>query len=212
MNPFRRGNGRVLYCGAVRVAALLLLPLLASCYSLEGEIAGVRAEIVDLQKKIPSDAALWVHDGPDNFDQFIEDDTPRVPDFIYLHLLKKFNSMSDAEVEALARGPLDWDACAADQAAHRGRVFRAHGVIGELHTERVEDAKHPVRMVHAGLLFEKGRRPVLFHVVRKPDVLVLREDTVETAALFVKIIEYTTASGKRISAPFVVGRVLRRYL
>ena len=175
-------------------------------------MASVRAEIVDLQRKLPSEAELWVHDGPDNFDRFIEDDTPRVPDFIYLHLLKKLNSMSDAEVEALAKGPLDWDACAKDPAAFRGRVFRAHGVIGELHTERVEDAKHPVRTVHAGLLFEKGRRPVLFHVVRKPDVLVLREDTVETAAVFVKMIEYTTASGRHVSAPFVIGKLLRRYL
>ncbi len=175
-------------------------------------MANVRTEIVALQGKIPPEAPLWVHDGPDNFDQFITDDTPSVPDFIYLHLLRKLNAMSDAEVEALAPGPLDWDACAADPAKFRGRVFRAHGVIGELHTEPVEDAKHPVRTVHAGLIFEKGRRPILFHVVRKPDVLVLREDTVETAAVFVKMIEYTTVSGRRISAPFVVGRVLRRYL
>lgn len=203
----------MIYSRIVRLPLLILLPLLGSCsYSLEGEIANVRAEIVDIRRKIPPEAALWVHEGPDNFDRFIEDDTPQVPDFIYLHLLRKLDAMGDAEVESLAQGPLDWDACAKDPAAFRGRVYRAHGVIGELHAEPVREAKHPVRTVHAGLLFEKGRRPVLFHVVRKPDVLVLREDTVETAAVFVKMIEYTTASGRRISAPFVVGRTLRRYL
>jgi len=203
----------VLYSAVVRLPLVVLLPLLGSCsYSLEGELAGVRAEIVELQRKIPPESALWVHDGPDNFDQFIEDNTPRVPDFIYLHLLRKLNSMGDAEVEALAKESLDWDACAKDPASYRGRIFRAHGVIGELHTEPVEDAKHPVRTVHAGLLFEKGSRPILFHVVRKPDVLVLREDTVETAAVFVKMIEYTTVSGRQVTAPFVVGKILRRYL
>jgi hypothetical protein len=203
----------VLYSAIVRLPAAFLFPLLGACsYSLEGELAQVRAEIVELQRKIPPDAPLWVHDGPDNFDQFITDDTPHVPDFIYLHLLRKLNAMSDSAVERLARGTLDWDALARDPAAFRGQVFRAHGVIGELHGEPVEDPKHPVRTVHAGLLFEGGRRPVLFHVVRKPDVLTLREDTVETAAVFVKMIEYTSASGRRVTAPFVVGKLLRRYL
>ncbi|HXX95266.1 MAG TPA: hypothetical protein VEN81_16710 [Planctomycetota bacterium] len=197
----------------MRAPAYALLPLLGACsYSLEGDLAQIRTEIVELQKKIPPEAPLWVHDGPDSFDPFIEDDTPHVPDFIYLHLLRKLNALSDAEVEAMARGPLDWDACARDPGAFRGQVFRAHGVIGELHGEVVEDARHPVRTVHAGLLFENGRRPVLFHVVRKPDVLTLREDTVETAAVFVKMIEYTSVSGRRLLAPFVVGKVLRRYL
>jgi hypothetical protein len=66
--------------------------------------------------------------------------------------------------------------------------------------------------VHAGLFFDRGQRPVIFHVVDKPDVLVLREDTVETTAVFVKMIEYTSASGRRLRAPFLVGKVLRRTL
>lgn len=197
----------------MRFAALLLIPSAASCsYSLEGEIAATRTEIVELQRRIPPEAPLWVHDGPDNFNQFVEDDTPQVPDFIYLHLLKKLHAMSAAEVEAMAQGTFDWDAFAKDPATYRGRLFRAHGLIGELHTETVGDPKGPVRTVHAGIFFDKGRRPVLFHVVQKPDVLVLREDTVETAAVFVKMIEYTSRSGKRVIAPFFVGKVLRRYL
>jgi len=197
------------------VRALALLPLLAcgSCsYSLEGEIAGMRAEITDLRRRIPPETELWVHDGPDHFGQFLEDDTPRVPDFIYLHLLRKLHSMSAAEVDAAAQGSYDWDRFSKDPAAFRGRIYRVDGLVAELHTEPIADPKHPVRTVHAGLFFDRGRRPVLFHVVQKPDVLVLREDTVETAAVFVKMVEYTTKSGRTVVAPFFVGKVLRRTL
>lgn len=193
-------------------ASVLLLSLASCSYSLEGEIAQTRAQIVDLERQIPPEAPLWVHEGPDNFNQFLEDDTPNVPDFIYHHLLRKLHAMSAAEVEALAQGTFDWDAIAKDPAAFRGKIIRAHGVIGELHTEPVADAKGPVRIVHEGVFFDKGRRPVLFRVVQKPDVLVLREDTVETAAVFVKMIETTSKSGRRLIAPFFVGKVLRRYL
>lgn len=194
-------------------ALLLIPPLLAACsYSLEGEIAATRAEITQLQRRIPPETALWVHEGPDNFNQFIEDDTPSVPDFIYLHLLRKLNAMSAPEVDAAAVGTYDGDRFAADPAAFRGRIYRVHGLVGDLHPETVADPKHPVRTVHAGLLFDPARRPVLFHVVEKPDVLVLREDTVETAAVFVKMIEYTSRGGRRVLAPLFVGKVLRRTL
>jgi len=203
----------MVYSGTVRVLFGLLLPSLASCaYSLEGEIQSTRAEIVELQRRLPPETALWVHEGPDNFGQFIDDDTPRVPDFIYLHLLRRLHAMSAAEVEADAQGSFDGERFSKDPAAFRGRIYRIHGVVAELHTETVGEPKHPVRTVHAGLLFDRDRRPVLFHVVDKPDVLVLHEDTVETAAVFVKMIEYTSKSGRRVSAPFFVGKVLRRYL
>jgi hypothetical protein len=167
---------------------------------------------VDLERHIPPESPLWVHDGPDAFDPWVDDDTPRVPEFIYLHLLRKLNSMTAAEVERMAQGPLDWDAVASDPSAARGRVFRAHGLIGDLHGEAVHDPEHPVRTVHAGIFFDRGQRPVLFHVVTKPDVLVLREDTVETTAVFVKMIEYTSQTGRHVRAPLLVGKVLRRTL
>ena len=203
----------MVYSTAVRPLLLLLLALPASCsYSLEGEIAATRAEITELRRRIPPEAALWVHEGPENFNQFVEDDTPRVPDFIYLHLLRKLHGMSAAEIESAAAGTYDGERFAADPGAFRGRIYLTHGLIGELHTEPVTDPKHPVRSVHAGVFFDPARRPVLFHVIQKPDVLVLREDTVETAAVFVKMIEYTSKSGRRVIAPFFVGKVLRRYL
>lgn len=202
----------MIYSPIVR-RSIALLALLSSCsYSLDADRQALRAEIVALERKIPADAPLWVHDGPDNFNQWIEDDSPRVPDFIYLHLLRKLHGMSSAELERLARGPLDWDALDNDPDQARGRVFRAHGVIGDLHGETVDDARHPVRTVHAGIFFDRGRRPVIFHVVDKPDVLVLREDTVETTAVFVKMIEYTSASGRQVRAPLLVGKSLRRTL
>lgn len=191
---------------------LLLLPLLGCSYSLDGQIAQTRAEIVRLERSIPPESPLWVHDGPDNFDQFIEDDTPRVPDFIYHHLLRKLKGMSVSEVEALSSGRFDWDACLKDPATFRGRIFRTHGVIGRLESLPVAEATCPVKTVHEGILFDARRRPVRVHIVEKPDVVILREDTVETVAVFVKLIEYTSVAGQRVTAPFFVGKVLRRYL
>ena len=50
-------------------AAGLALVLGGCSYSLEGDIDGLRAEIVDIERKIPPEAPLWIFDGPDRFDQ-----------------------------------------------------------------------------------------------------------------------------------------------
>ena len=192
---------------------LVLLLLLASCtYSLDGEISHTQAEIVRLQRSIPSESPLWIVDGPDRFDQFVEDDTPRVPDFIYFHLLRKLQKMSSAEIDGMCAGSFDWDACAKDPATFRGKLYRTHGLIGRLESIPIAEAGSPVKSVHEGILFDGRRRPIRVHIVDKPDVVVLREDTVETVAVFVKLIEYTSVSGRRVTAPFFVGKVLRRFL
>jgi len=198
----------------MRIAAPLPLAILlgACSYSLEDESRKLHAQIVDLERQIPPEAPLWIFDGPDRFDAFIEDETPRVPTFIYVHLLKRLSQMNIAEVEGLSQGDFDTSDGRKDPGASRGKIWRIHGVIGELHTEPVEDTLSPVPMVHAGILFDDQMRPAIFHVVQKPDVLRHREDLVETQAVFVKMIEYTSKSGHRVVAPFFVGKVLRRYL
>jgi hypothetical protein len=197
----------------VRAALILALPLLGSCsYSLQSDIEGARAEIVDLKKKIPPESPLWIFEGPDKFDSFLPDYDPGVPEFLYLHVLRRLHAMPDAEIEGLVKGDFDLDECSRDPHLFRGKVWRVHGVIGELHAEPVADPRHPVRMAHAGVFFDSSTRPFLFHVVQKPEVLTLREDVVETCAIFVKWIEYKSRSGKLITAPFFIGKTLRRYL
>ena len=197
------------------VRMLLLLPplLLGGCsYSLKGDIDGARAEIVELKGRIPPESPLWIHDGPDRFDAFVPDYGAGIPEFLYHHLLRKLNAMSDSEVDGLSQGDFDLDGCLRDPALYRGKVWRVQGVIGELHAEPVSDPAHPVRLAHAGVLFDSSMRPVLFHVTQKPEVLTLRQDTVETRAVFVTWIEYTTRSGKTVRAPLLIGKTLRRYL
>ena len=178
-----------------------LVPLLGGCSaSLESEISGTRAEIVELEKRIPPGSPLWIFDGPDRFDQFLEDPDAGVPEHIHRHLLRKLHDM---EVEGLSKGDFDFDACLTDPGAFRGTFWRVQGVIGEFHAEPLS---------HAGVLFDSKMRPVLFHVVRKPDVLTLRKDSVETQAIFVKWIAYTSKSGRRVTAPFFVGKALSRTL
>ncbi len=197
----------------MRAWALLLCLLTGACsYSLEGEIADVRTEIHHLERRIPPEAPLWISEGPDRFDPFIEDYSDRIPDFIYHHILRKLHAMTSDEVDAQSQGDFDLEACAKEPGAYRGRFWRVNGRVGDLHPERVDDPKLPIRAVHAGIFFDDRMRPVYFHVVQKPDVLKLREDNVETKALFVKMVEYTTKSGRRVTAPFFIGKVLRRYL
>lgn len=192
--------------------ALLLLPLGACSYSLQDDIEGLRAEVVEIEKKIPPDAPLWIAEGPDAFPQYLEDGNPRVPEFLYLHLVRKLHEMDPRGPETQSRGAFDLDDARREPSKYRGRFWRIGGLIGELHAEEISDPKIPFKLVHAGVFFDGALRPVLFHVVQKPDVLVLREDTVETTALFLKHVEYTARSGRKVHAPLFIGRSLRRTL
>ena len=186
--------------GPVRLALVLAVPFLGSCsYSLNPDIVEARADIRELQGKIPPDS-------------FVTDYDLGVPDFLYHHLLKRLNAMSDAEIDAQAKGDFDLDECSRDPAQFRGKIWRVHGVIGELHAEMITDPKHPVKMAHAGVFYDSSPRPFLFHVAAKPEVLTLKRDVVETRALFVKWIEYTSKSGRLVTAPLFIGKTLRRYL
>jgi len=199
--------------GPVRSAILLAVALLGGCsYSLHSDIVEARADIRNLQGKIPPESPLWIFEGPDRFDAFVADYDPGVPDFLYHHLLKRLDAMSDAEIDAQAKGDFDLDECSRDPAQFRGKIWRVHGVIGELHTESVADPKHPVKLAHAGVFFDSSTRPFLFHVTSKPEVLTLRQDVVETRALFIKWIEYKSKSGRLVTAPLFIGKTLRRYL
>jgi hypothetical protein len=197
----------------VRLVCWLAVPLLGGCaYSLQSDLSDARAEIVDLQRKIPPESPLWIFEGPDKFDSFIVDYDPGVPEFLYHHLLKKLNGMSDADLDGQSKGDFDLEDCARDPGLYRGKVWRVHGVIGELHAESIADPKHPVKLAHAGVFFDSSTRPFLFHVTQKPEVVTLRQDVVETQALFVKWIEYKSRSGRQVTAPLFIGKTLRRYL
>jgi hypothetical protein len=196
------------------VRSLILSALaLGSCsYSLEDDIEGLRAEIVDIERQIPPEAPLWISEGPDRFDAYLEDLTPRVPDFLYLHLVRKLAAMKPSDPDAQAAGDFDLDDARSRPEKYRGKFWRTEGLIGELHTESIEDPKLPFKQVHAGVFFDRALRPVLFHVVLKPDVLILREDTVELTGLFLKNVEYLSKSGRKVVAPLFLGRALRRTL
>ncbi len=189
------------------------LILLGACsYSLDDEALEIRAEISRLQKSVPPESPLWISEGPDRFDLVIEDFSDRVPDHIYQHVLRKLLPMKAEEVDALSRGDFDWAACEANPSRFRGKFWCVRGVIGDIHAETPADRDFPLQRVYSGILFDSRMRPSLFHVTQKPDVLTLREDHVETRAVFVKMIEYTTRSGRRVTAPFFIGKTLRRFV
>lgn len=197
---------------AVKGLIPLVLALSGCAHSLDADLAGTRAEIVELERKIPPEAPLWIFEGPDRFDTAVTDRDPGVPDFLWHHLLKKIDAMPDGEIDGQSKGDFDFEACEQDPGLYRGRIWRIHGVIGEIHTEAVSNPKVGVNLAHAGIFFDSALRPVIFHVTRKPEVLTLRQDEVETRAVFVKWIEYKTKSGRTVTAPFFIGKTLRRYL
>jgi hypothetical protein len=197
----------------VRIFLSLVVALLGGCsHSLESDLADTRAQIVELQKKIPPESPLWIFEGPDRFDSFLTDSDPGIPDFLYHHLLRKLDGLSDEEIDGQSQGDFDFEECAKDPGLFRGKIWRVHGVIGELHTEPVMNPKVPIQVAHAGVFFASSLKPVIFHVTRKPEILILRQDAVETRAIFVKWIDYKSRSGRAITAPFFVGKTLRHYL
>jgi len=198
----------------MRPLFLSAVPLLlgACAYSLDDEVLEARAEISRLRKDIPPESPIWISEGPDRFDLVIEDFSDRVPDYIYEHVLRKLQAMKAEEVDSLSRGDFNWAGCEADPAKFRGRFWCVRGVIGDIHAESPPESDSPVRRVYSGVLFDGRMRPILFHVTQKPDVLTLREDHVETKGIFVKMIEYTTRSGRRVVAPFFIGKTLRRFV
>jgi len=195
----------------MRILPLLaLIPLAGGCaYSLQGELQATRLEIVRLERAIPPEAPLWIAEGPDRFDQFIEDYSDSFPEHVYHHMIRKLHVLRD---EGPAQGDFDVAACLRDPDRFRGKVWRIHGVVADLRPEEVDDPRGPLKRIHAGVLFDEALNPVFFRVVQKPDVLTLGEDSVEAKAVFVKLLEYETRSGRRVVAPLFIGRALRRYL
>jgi len=189
----------------------VLLPGACS-YSLDSEILEIRAEIERLEKSIPPEAPIWISEGPDRFDLVIEDHSERVPEHIYRHVLAKLRALKPEEADALAAGDFDREACETAPSRFRGRFWRLRGLLGDLRAEEPAGLPPGVPRVYAAVLFDARSRPMVVHLLQKPEILTLGEDHVEAKALFVKILEYTGRSGRRIAAPFFIGRTLRRFL
>lgn len=197
----------------MRAFSLLAVLLPGACsYSLDTEILEIRAEIDQLEKSLPPEAPIWISEGPDRFDLVIEDHSDRVPDYIYHHVLRKLQAMKAAEADPPAAGDFDRAACEADPSRFRGRFWRIRGLVGDLRAETSPGRDCPVSRVYVAVLFDARSRPALVHVLQKPEILTLGEDHAESKALFIKILQYTTRSGRRIEAPLFIGRSLRRFL
>jgi hypothetical protein len=198
----------------LRIAAVgLLAAALASCgpRGMQGQLAEIRAEIQLLERSIPPESPLWPNDGENAFNKFVEDYTPRIPDFIYNHVIGKLSAMTDSQVEAMAQPGLSLESVTADPAAHRGRILRVTGHIASLTSQRYEvEVGKARREVFQGALFI-GEKPILFHLATKPDVVYLGSDTVDFSGVFVKILTYPSPSGKTVSAPFFLARSLRKF-
>jgi hypothetical protein len=192
------------YNTAMRAAAGALLLLSGCSYSLEGDIREARARIRHLERQIPPESPLWIFEGPDRFEAFLQDDGDSIPEFLQRHVLRKLAGQGLPAVQ----GEFDWEACRQDPAAFRGKAWRIGGLVGDLRPEPVAG----LPAATSGALFDEGRRVVLFQVAEKPEVLVLREDSVTLAGIFVQWIEYGSRSGARVTAPLFLGKSLRRTL
>jgi hypothetical protein len=195
----------------MRLSLLALLLCVVSCSSgdLHAEMADLRAEIEQLQRDVPPEAPLWVTEGESAFPKFLDDYTSRVPDFIYNHILGKLAKGTGAEIDAMAKGDFNYDACFKDPDAMRGKFLHVRGLVGVLKAQPCDPASG-LREVHAGLAWDE-RRPILFHVVEKPEILFLHQDLVEFSGIFLKILRYTTKEGTVVDAPFFLAKIVRKY-
>ncbi len=192
-------------------ALLLLAAGLCGCKSsFESELAGLRAEIVRLQGTVPPESPLWITDGPNAFDRHIEDFSPGVPDFIYNHVVRKLAQMKYEDIGKALQGSFPPDEAFKDPANLRGRFWKVHGTVANLEPLQVADRSLGVATVYSGVLFMEGR-PILFHVVDKPEVAYIGQDVFEVNGIFVKILSYTARNGRKVDAPFFLGRRMGKY-
>lgn len=166
---------------------------------------------IERRLQVAADAPVWVSEGENAFDQFVRDDDAQVPDFIYDHVARRLGERKDESIRAETREGFDPAKCLADPAAFRGRFWRVAGRIVRVWPEPL-DAGAPVSRVFAGVFYPEKGFPVFFHVIEKPDALELLKDTVEIDGLFVKVIRYTTPSGRTVTAPFFMARSVRRLM
>ena len=204
------------------VKFFLLFLFLASCRSsLQSDLGRIRAEIQELERSVPPDAPLWITrdyvgknpalSEEDIFDTALQDHTASVPDFVYYHVLGKLAAMSEEEIERQCRGEFPFDACRMEPAAFRGGIWRVTGTAVALRTETIQNPDTPLREVYAGICTVASDQPILFHLVEKPDVLYLNQDTVEFYGVFVKLIS-KSAGDHVISAPLFFAKKARKYL
>lgn len=199
-----------------RYLELLALPLflaLASCGQpgLRGPLAELRAEIQELEGSIPPEAPLWPDQGDTAFNKYVEDYTPRIPDFIYNHVSSKLAAMTEADFDAAVQPKFDLEEIIANPVPHRGKLYRVSGRIGHIAPERQKvEGTNKIREVFAGTLFI-GEQPVHFHVVLKPDVLYLGTDEVDFIGVFIKVLGYPKPGEPAVSAPFFMARSVRKY-
>jgi hypothetical protein len=185
--------------------------LLMSCSgTFESDYADLRAEIQRLERELPPDEPLWITEGPNRFEPHIEDYTLGVPGFIHVHVARSLLKMKPAEISEQVKGALSVADALRDPASLRGRFWKATGTIGNLEPVPVDDRSLGIKTIYAGALFMDGR-PVLFHVLEKSDVVTIGQDVVEVDGVFVKVLSYTTDDGRRVEAPFLMGRKVGRY-
>jgi hypothetical protein len=204
------------------LSLLLLFLLLNGCGpSLYGEMFRIRAEIDELERDLPENAPLWISTEEaakrpnltedDVFDQYLNDGTPYVPDFIYRHVLGKLSVMATMEIETLAEGDFPYDAVLKDPAPFRGRIYRITGIVYSLDREEYRDNLTGIEEVFTGIAYREGSKPFLFHLLNKPEVLHPHEDLVEVHGVFVKIIS-VGSPGQRLRAPLFLARSAKRYI
>ncbi|HZL73072.1 MAG TPA: hypothetical protein VFC86_11460 [Planctomycetota bacterium] len=198
-----------------RIAALAVAALaFMSCRQpgLRGPLADLRAEIQELEgKHVGAEEPLWPDQGDMAFNRYVEDYTPRIPDFIYNHVTMKLGGMTEAQIDSSAQPKSDLQELVDQPAVSRGKLYRVSGRIGHLGVERhAIEGTTKTREVYAGTLFH-GEQPVHFHVIKKPDVVYLGSDEVEFTGVFVKVLGYPKPGEPTVSAPFFMARSLWKY-
>ena len=190
--------------------ALLLFLLLGGCRpSPRTDLARIHGEMEQLQVSLKEAKATPSVTDENVFGKFLVDGTTAIPDFAYVHVMKKLQGLKAEAIAAQAEGDLPYKDCMEDPTAFRGKYYRVIGTIVSLRYEKVGDPELPG--VFSGACLVAPGRTVLFHLLEKPDVLHLEEDTIVLHGMFVKTVTRGPPD-RSISGPLFFARSAKRIL
>lgn len=187
-----------------RFALIIGLLLIASCK----DIKDIRLEQLEKELELYNREELPIYH--QKFDEFIDDHTPIEIDFIYNYIAKKLSVADQNEIGKITNKDFKYDDLMNLSSKHRGKFFKVMGTIADMEVIKLPDGSQ-VPEIHAGVFFTSDRKPILFHLIEKPDLLYLREDTILINGLFIKLITHETKRGDKITIPFFMAKNLQKY-
>ncbi len=129
-----------------------------------------------------------------------KDNSATMKDIVYEKLMTKAQ-----DIEKEAAEELDYSSALNEPDKNHGKVFKIQGLVIKFWPVKFAD-----KTLYSALIFTKDHQPLLVHILKKPDVIYLKEDIVQGKAFFVKTIDFQTTIGD-MKIPFFMAKTVAKY-